>query len=63
MNEEIDARLDDLVDLANLWAHRREQGMDAPMIREILIRACGDLYAAAPKGDRVPSAWVKGQFG
>lgn len=61
MSKEIDDRLDDLVDLANIWARRREGGMDAPMIREILVRACGEVHAATPKGDRVPRAWVKGQ--
>ena len=62
MNNEIDDLLDELADLATIWVRRRESGMDAPMIREILVRACGEVHAAAPEGDRVPRAWLKGQF-
>ena len=41
--DEVAERLDDLADLAAIWAARRADDRPAPMIREALLRACGEL--------------------
>ena len=43
VKDEIAERLDDLADLAAIWAARRADDRPAPMIREALLRACGEL--------------------